>query len=160
MLDVLSERGQESVKQSRRALEIIGRNYVETKQDTASDIDGFFLGAANDIIAAYEIKSRDMSVSDLEESFNNEWLITYEKILKGAAISKALCIPFYGLLYLIPDDLVMVIRISDVNGDVVVPFRVVRSKTQATCNGGTANRINAYISMDSAKIYTAPQQKS
>lgn len=153
-LDVLSENGQLAVKQSRRALELLGCKYVETKQDTTSDIDGFFLNDANEVIACYEIKSRNNSLDDLENKFNDEWLITYDKIIKGAVIAKALQIPFYGVLYLVKDDTTLLIKIAGSNGEFIPNIRIERTKTQATCNGGTANRVNAYINMRSAKEYS------
>lgn len=151
-LDVLTENGQIAVEYSRKALNQIGKKYIETAQDTIADIDGFFI-KDNVIIACYEIKSRDMSLDTLENKFNNEWIITYDKILRGAAVAKALQVPFCGVLHLIPDNKTMLIKITDSNGEFCVPIRITRSKTQATCNGGTANRVNAYIDMEYSRIY-------
>ncbi len=151
-LDVLTENGQIAVNQSRRALELIGKKYVETKQDTIADIDGFFIHD-NEVIACYEIKSRKASLEELETRFNNEWIMTYDKVLRGAAISKALQIPFCGVLYLVEDDTAMLIAITDKTGEMVAPIRVERTKTQATCNGGTASRVNAFIDMGKARKY-------
>ena len=152
MLDVLTENGQEAVRQSRRALELIGKQYIETKQDTSANIDGFFV-FKNEVIACYEIKSRNTSLDELEGRFNNEWIMTYDKVMRGAAMAKALQVPFCGVLYLTQDDTAMLVMIADEAGDICVPMRVVRTKTQATCNGGTANRVNAYINMDSARKF-------
>ena len=151
-LDVLTENGQIAVEHSRRALELIGKKYVETKQDTTADIDGFFIHE-NNVIACYEIKSRNTTLDELEGRFNNEWIITYDKIIRGAAIAKALQVPFCGILYLVDDDISMLVKITDEIGELCVPIRVVRSKTQATCNGGSANRVNAYVNMDSARKF-------
>jgi hypothetical protein len=156
-LDVLTENGQIAVEHSRRALELIGKKYVETKQDTIADIDGFMLNKSNEIMACYEIKSRNTTLDELEGRFDNEWIITYDKIIRGAAIAKALQIPFCGILYLVNDDISMLVTIADEIGELCVPIRVVRSKTQATCNGGTANRVNAYVNMDSARKFFGKQ---
>ncbi len=153
-LDVLSERGKKAVEQLRDGLRMIGRQYVETRQDVEGDIDGFFLSAdGTTLAAAFEGKARNMSLSDLENRFDNEWLVTYEKIAKGAVISRSLRVPYFGVVYLVPDKTTLLVKLTDDHGNIVAPMRLGVTDTQATCNGGKATRTNAYVSMVSAKAY-------
>jgi hypothetical protein len=99
-----------------------------------------------------EIKAREMTEAELKR-FGNEWLVTFEKIQKGALIAKSLCVPFYGVLYLIPDQKTYLVKLTDEHGNIVAPMRLEVTETQATCNGGTALRTNAYVSVEGAKVY-------
>jgi len=48
-----------------------------------------------------------------------------------------------------------VVKAADEHGRITVPLRIEWTETQATCNGGQANRLNAYMSLKSAKIFRA-----
>ena len=153
-LDVLSPRGAEAVAQSRAGLALVGQQYVETQQDREGDIDGFFLSSdGREIVAAFEAKARDMTLEMLRTKFRNEWILTFDKIVRGAAIAKATRVPLLGVCYLIPSDTTLVIRLADEDGNIVAPCRIEMTKTRATCNGGTAIRSNAYVSMAKARAY-------
>jgi hypothetical protein len=153
-LDALSINGMKAIEQSRIGLSLIGREYVETRQDREGDIDGFFLSKdGKEIVAAFEVKARNMTLAQLQNQFKNEWILTFEKINKGSAISRSLCIPFFGVVYLIPDAVTLLVQLCDDKGNPATTFRVDNTETQATCNGGKASRSNAYISMKSAKQF-------
>lgn len=153
-LDVLSERGRQAVEDARVGLSYIGRQYVETPQETSADIDGFFLSRdTRSIAAAFEAKARDMTIEQLRGQFRNEWILTHDKIEKGAAIARALCVPFYGVCYLIPSEITLVIKIADPAGNVVADYRIDETRTKENCNGGSIIRKNAFIKMDRARIY-------
>jgi hypothetical protein len=152
-LDCLTEKGQEAIAHSRIGAQKVPRVFIETAQDKAGDIDGFFLDKdEKTIAAAVEIKARDMTEEELR-TYKSEWLVTFEKIQKGAHIAKSLCVPFYGLLYLIPDQKTYLIKLADDHGNIVAPMRLKVTETQANCNGGHAERTNAYICMKEAKVY-------
>ena len=57
------------------------------------------------------------------------------------------------VLYLVPDETVLVLRLTDAEGQFLVPYRTERTVTQKTVNGGTAQRLNAYLSMKTAAVY-------
>lgn len=152
-LDALSEKGKQAIAESRIGLSLIGREYVETRQDREGDIDGFFLGEGTAVVAAFEVKARNMTLEQLRTTFSNEWILTFEKINKGAAISRSLCIPFFGVVYLIPDRTTLLVKLTDDHGNIVAPVRLGVTETRATCNGGVANRTNAYINMSRAKVF-------
>jgi hypothetical protein len=46
---------------------------------------------------------------------------------------------------------VLLVRKLAEDGEFVVPMRIANTNTQATINGGIANRCNAYIDMTGAK---------
>ena len=155
-LDVLSKKGQKAIEESRIGLSLVGRQYVETSQEREGDIDGFFLSQnGTTLAAAFEAKARDMTLSQLRNQFGGEWLVTFEKIVKGAAISRSLCVPLFGVVYLIPDKTTLLIKLTDDHGNIVAPVRLAVTETKANCNGGMATRTNAYVSMDNAYIYRA-----
>lgn len=153
-LGVLSEKGQKAVEQARVGLSLIPRKYIETSQSREGAIDGFFLNDSGEYIAAaFEVKARDMTLERLNKSFAGEWLLTFEKIKKGAEVAKHLCVPFFGVVYLVPEDKTLLIKLTDDHGNIVAPMRLEVTPTQATCNGGSAMRTNAYISMHSARVF-------
>lgn len=155
-LDINTPRGQESLAQEQEMLEIIKRTaptfeFAQTPKDQSADVDGIVLKDRT-LVAVFESKCRNMSHSDLI-GFGNEWLITYEKLVKGASIARAFQIPFVGYLFLIPDKKVLSIILCNKNGDLIPKIRVERTETQKTCNGGLTTRTNAYISMETAKVF-------
>lgn len=154
-LDINTPKGKVAAIHQRTALEVIesatGYGFSMTADDDSADIDAIFTkdGFA---VAVAEVKSRDLTLSQLER-FGNEWLVTFTKIIAGSQMASMLRVPFVGILYLIPEQKVMTIRIADENGETCVPFRVDRTITQKTINGGRVSRVNAYIDMKNARIY-------
>lgn len=154
-LDINTPKGKVAAVHQRTALEILesatGYTFTMTADDDSADIDAIF---SKDGFAAAvaEVKSRDMTLKQLEK-FGNEWLMTFTKIISGSQMASMMRIPFVGILYLIPEQKVMTIQIADKNGETCVPFRVDRTLTQKTVNGGRVSRVNAYIDMRNARIY-------
>lgn len=87
-----------------------------------------------------------MTLSQLKRF--GSYLVSYSKIEKLIAISKSL--QCYGLLivYLIPDTKIVWCKVCDKQGNLLVDINRQTTSTQATCNGGTAIRDNAYIPFD------------
>lgn len=156
MLDINTPRGRKAAQLQAEALSIVtdacGVRFVTTSDIDSAFIDAMAINADNEVQAVAEVKSRDMTEAQLKR-FGNEWLLTYEKILHGALIAKYLRVPFIGVLYLIPDAKVMTIVIADKDGELIAPIRINRTETQKTINGGKIIRTNAYLNMDSARIY-------
>lgn len=154
-LDINTPKGKVAAVYQRTALEVLesatGYGFSMTADDDSADIDAI-LTKDGFAVAVAEVKSRDMTLSQLER-FGNEWLVTFTKIIAGSQMASMLRVPFVGILYLIPEQKVMTIRIADENGETCVPFRVDRTITQKTINGGRVSRVNAYIDMKNAKIY-------
>lgn len=156
-LDINTPRGQESLAQEQEMLAIIRRNapafeFAQTPKEYSADVDGV-VTKQNTLVAVFESKCRNMTQHDLSWNFDNEWLITYEKLVKGASIARAFQIPFVGYLYLIPDKKVLSTVICNKNGDLIPKIRIERTETQKTVNGGLVTRTNAYVSMETAKVF-------
>lgn len=153
-LDIATPKGQISLQQEQSMLAIIetghpGFRAIQTHKDKPADVDGFIVHGQS-IMAVFESKCRDMTREQLAK-FGNEWLVTFEKLQKGALIARALCVPLVGYLFLVPDKKVLSVRLTDERGNYLPKIRIERTETQATTNGGEIVRTNAYIDMSSAK---------
>jgi len=155
-LDVLSERGQESIEQENRAIEIfescyLSHRYVRTPKSQPPRLDGVVLQKGK-LYAVAECKCRPtLTYAQLFGQFGGEWLVTWSKVQAGLTAFELFNVGMIGLLYLLPDDVVLLVRIVDDNGHLVPKVRVAATETQRTINGGTIIRNNAYIDMSKAK---------
>lgn len=159
MLDILSKRGQQTVVDLNKAVAMWHRlnpgwMYIKTPEDSDSPIDAVLVDSEGVIRGAVETKCRyGITFGAFKNTFKNEWLITMAKIIAAADVAKGLRVPLVGFLYLVEDETLLVQRISDKDGNFTAAFRCEVTQTQATCNGGVANRANAYINMAQSKKY-------
>ena len=122
--------------------------YCPTNKTTASIIDAVLVRRLDGVVIGIaETKCRTCDLDQFINEFKSEWLLTFEKILEARKISDALGVPFIGLLYLVPSDVLLMRRIYDPERGWVTPFRVEQTITQATVNGGSVVRANAFIDM-------------
>ena len=163
MLDINTAKGRVAAQQQVEALKIIshhcGTYFVTTSDTDAACVDAFAIGEDGSIEAVAEIKSRGMTRHQLEQ-YGDEWLVSFDKIKNGMELAKMLRVPFIGVLYLVPDGLVMTVVIANKRGDIVVPMRINRTETQKSINGGLTVRTNSYINMRSAKCYRAQEYET
>jgi hypothetical protein len=155
MLDVNSPKGQESLEHELRAVQLWNSHYTEytyvhTPKNGPALVDAVICDNDCNVVAVVEQKSRNMSLEQLQ-NWNNEWLITFEKIEAGRYVANSLGVPFIGFLYLIPDDLLITKQLSNANGEWTCNFRTALTETQETINGGKIVRENAYIDLKEAK---------
>lgn len=154
-MDATTENGIKAIQQARAGLIATGIPFVETPQDEPADVDGFFLNAdETEVVACFEAKARSMSLAELKE-MGGEWLMSAQKVVKGREMARRLRVPFYGVLYLVPDKITMLVLIADKDGEIACGIRYAVTETQATCNGGTARRKNAFIDMKQSKRWRA-----
>ena len=151
-MDILTEKGQQSLRHEEKMLNYIKEKYnskiIETNKDRPALCDGFLV--RNGIImAVFESKCRNATIEDFNKW--GSWLVTYKKIDSLAWMSNKLCIPALGFLYSIPDDVILMWHITDSQGNYKFEFRVEKTITQATINGGKAERENAYLPIDKAQ---------
>lgn len=151
-LDILTEKGQKSLAYEEKMLNIISSRYagsiIETDKTCPAKCDGFL--TKNGILTGvFESKCRDISSSQMEQW--GTWLITNEKVEELALLSKMLCVPFFGFLYCIKDDVVFVFEITNSKGMYNFKFDVKKTITQETINGGQAERLNAFLPMSEAQ---------
>ena len=152
-LDCNSTKGRHYIAEQNKSCEIISRKYgvdvFITPDDSASDVD-CLLYKNKKLVGIAEIKSRNMSHEQLKKF--GDYLITFEKLLKGRDLSIKLNVPFLLFVSLLEDNKIIYWKITDKNGNFIVPFACKNTQTQATCNGGNTERFNAYIGLESAKI--------
>jgi len=150
-LDINTPRGQESVQEEAQMLTILENAYplsqfIHTPITSAALIDGFII-RDGELKGLYESKCRRESVESFRSNYNNEWMISHHKINSGAQLSKSLCVPLWGFLYLVNDAQVIAIKITDDLGNYVHPMRIERRKTSKCCNGGTMLDTCIFISL-------------
>jgi hypothetical protein len=155
MLDVNSPKGQESLEHELRAVQLWSHHYsdytyVHTPKNGPALVDAVIVDNDTNVVAVVEQKSRNMSLEQLQK-WNNEWLITYDKIEAGRYVANSLGVPFIGFLYLIPDDLLITKQLSNAQGEWTCEFRTALTETQETINGGLITRENAYVDLTGAK---------
>jgi len=156
-MDINTPRGQSALAYEHECIEAFCNLYpdyhfLETDKNEPAAIDGFFyLHKRNWVDCAVEVKTRDMTTEQLMCDYGNEWLVSYDKILKGQHLSELICTPFIGMLYLIPEKKILTIKLTDNRGKFLVDFDVRKTKTQECINGGEKIVNNAFIPMDTAK---------
>lgn len=160
-LDIMTPKGQETLRQEKVCAAIFehyaaawGLSYIRTKKDMPCRFDAYLV-RDGEIVAAVEQKSRAMSRWQLAR-FKDEWLVTYDKILAASKHAAELYVPLLGFMYLIPDRLLLVVKLTDKHGNFMVDVRQQRSVTQRTCNGGKIERLNGYIPMATAYPMACP----
>lgn len=157
-LDINTKKGQQSLEDERVAAlfleQSLGISYIETPKDSPAKVDAILMHN-NKMFGVAETKCRyNLTLDKFQKVFNNEWLVTKEKIDTGIRIAESLGVCFYGILYLVNDGKILVQRISQSTGDLAVSINNKITKTQKTINGGKIDRLNSYIDMSKAKIYT------
>ena len=155
MLDVNTPKGQQSLQHELRAVELWNYHYpqftyVHTPKDGSALVDAVICDNEANVCAVVEQKSRNMSLEQLQK-WDNEWLITFDKIEAGRYVGKALGVSYIGFLYLIPDDLLITKQLANAKGEWTCDFRTAITETQETINGGKIERLNAYIDLTEAK---------
>jgi hypothetical protein len=158
-LDCNTPRGRVWVEKQREAVRECEKAWgvaaSQTPDDRESPVDVLFTrDGAVTMIA--EVKARDMSMAQLQRF--GSYLVTLEKLKKGAAMAKQLCVP-YRLIVKLTDATVWW-DVADSEGRKVVELDRRRTLTQATCNGGQANRVNAYLSLARMRQLEPPQPKA
>lgn len=155
-MDILTPRGHLTLEQEQSALALFTEKFpdykvVETPKDKPADIDGFIVRGTS-LTAGFEVKCRNMTAHELKNQFGNRWLVTADKLERGANICRGLCIPFKGFLYLVPDNMLIIQTIWAPDQGYHQDIDYIQSETQATVNGGRTLRLNAYISVDNATV--------
>lgn len=111
-----------------------------------SEVDGFCI-KDNEFNYVYEIKVRDISQNHLEQHYQNEILISKSKIDAGVQLSKICNIPFIIFIYCLQDGKLLIKRITDDKGNIIVVNRIETTKTKKNIEGGEALRPNYFIQM-------------
>ena len=161
-LDVNTTKGLESLADERLAVAILGQNfphlqYCDTPKAKPAVVDAVLIKAGS-IYAVVETKCRPaVTLAKLQGEWKNQWLVTFEKIIAGAKIAEALQVPFFGFLFLPAEKALLVQQIWNPEAGFAAEMNIKRTITQATTNGGSIERSNAYIDMGAARIYRSPE---
>ena len=155
-MDILTPKGQETLAQEREAISLFlqsfpGFEFIETPKDTPADIDGFITRDGK-IISGVEIKCRNMTVDVLDTKYKYQWLVTADKLDRGVSVCERLGTDFRGFLYLVPDKMLFIVPIFSYKDGWLIEPEYEMTKTQATVNGGHAERLNAYVDVSKAKV--------
>lgn len=146
-LDILTEKGQKTLLEENLVIEKLKNRWkvevINTNKDDCAAIDNILV-RDNTTVAICEVKCRQLTRNQLT-SYGNTWLITHQKLKEGAQLSRLLRVPFIGVLYLVPEDLVLYWKITDNDGKFQFEFDVRDTETQRTVNGGLIVRENAYL---------------
>ena len=153
-LDINTEKGQETLVYEQKLIDIVHR-YKEGIEIKPTDkkgiavVDGIIYNNG-ELLGVSEHKCRNLTLKELKEL--KTWLITYEKLKKARFISKLLHCHLYGLVYLVPDNLVLKWHIANRKGEFLFDFNVYYSETKRSVNGGRIHRFNAYLPVKHAEI--------
>ena len=154
-LDINTPRGQVTLADELAAIKLFEgsyptTSYIKTAKDNCSIIDGM-IEKEQTLIGIVETKCRyNLTADDFAKKFGSQWLVTFDKIEGGRRLADALLVPFWGFLYLVDDSVLLAKKLYDPKTGWATSFEVRKSETQANCNGGKANRDNAYINMRGA----------
>jgi hypothetical protein len=152
-LDINTTKGQISLSQEEQMLDTLRLAYPDhqfysTPKQKAAPYDGIIV--QDDVIAGiYESKCRNLTRAQLR-GYDDQWILTAAKFLKCIERAREIFVPFYAFVYLVPDRTVLVLQITDEHGNILPEYTIEKTETQATCNGGTALRDNAYIDVSTA----------
>ena len=160
-LDVLTQRGQESVRQEAHAVSLLcakhpSYSYLHTPKHLPADVDAVLLkdGVIDSIV---ETKCRDCTLEQFMGAFKGQWLVTFDKVIKARDIATRMGVSLTGFLYRAKSDVLLIQRITLPDGTFIPRMVVETTETQRTINGGKAIRTNAYIDMQAAKQIRAGQ---
>jgi hypothetical protein len=120
ILNCQKPKGLESLRQNKIALKAIERDtvlrFLPIADDKPSRIDGFILNQNSDTITGiYEIKSRSYGLEKLRSTYGNDWMISWSKLQAALEITKHTKLPFFGILHLEPDGIVLMVEIFNEN---------------------------------------------
>lgn len=98
-----------------------------------------------------EIKSRRNAgevIIDRGYVKKNGYLVTFNKIKYGSMASAFYKVPFFLIVNLLNDNVILIWQITDHVGNYTIDFKTIDTKTQKTCNGGEIVRRNAFLPYD------------
>jgi len=156
-MDILTPRGQESRKWEDRAVEIWSSHYPDiiyasTDKDTPCVVDAVLV-KNNNVIGVVEQKSRpSISFVDFIVTYEKRWLVTQQKLDNASLVAQSLHTSLVGFLYFPTADVLLVKTLWKNGKGWATDIVTMKTRTQATINGGSAVRDNAYIDMTGALV--------
>jgi len=155
-LDCTTPRGQVYIAHQMGCLDRLNKAWkvqiITTDGSDMADVDAVAV-RDNCVSAVMEVKSREMDLAQLRRF--GSYLITFEKLLKLRAVAAALRVPGLVVVSLLKDQTTVFWKICDREGGLLVGLESKVSRTQATCNGGSVDRYNAYLSLEDMQVIPA-----
>lgn len=156
-LDVLSPKGQQSVRDESAAAALFearypAYRYVETPKHMPAAVDAILLhdGVMRCVV---ETKCRyDCDLDKFNGQYRSQWLVTFDKVIAAKAVAGSLSLAVVGFLYIVPSKTLLVQQLVDAQGMFTASMQIKATSTQATTNGGKIVRANAYIDMSKALV--------
>jgi len=157
-LDINTPRGQQTLSDEAKAVQIFHARYpqwkyIDTDKRTMAKADGLLL--CDDKLEGLVLTScrYHCTLATFQLNWNWEWLVTWRKLALGALLGRHLQTSLIGFLYIVDEDLLLIKRLFDPLKPVGQQWTKMRTEltaTQATCNGGSIVRRNAFIKIDHA----------
>jgi len=149
-LDIATPKGQISLQDEQIVARWFDRKeghvYAQTPKDSPVKIDALLIRDGN-LVGLAETKCRyDIDLAGFKTRYKNEWLITAEKVESSLKLAEQFCVPLYGFLYLVKNDVLLIQNLS--KAKMYKKF----TETQKTTNGGKIVRENSFVSMENALI--------
>jgi hypothetical protein len=162
-MDILTPKGQRTACDERVAAEIFrvctGCSYVHTPKDKPAKVDAVIVSQVGQMVGVVETKCRyGLTRQQLRHGWNDEWLVTMEKLDEGREAARLLGVPLFGFLFLVEEARLLTKVIASPEGQYCCKLRVDQTETQATVNGGKATRANAFVDMSDAKEWTLTKE--
>jgi len=156
-MDIKTPKGRQTLADEAKAASLFSTvypqfTYCQTPKDAPATVDAILV-QDGEIRAVVETKCRyDMTFVQLLVEREAQYLISFRKILTGQVVSKHLGVPFLIFVYLVPQDILIVTKITDDSGEIVCKMQVTERLTQRTVNGGTIRKTVALIDMENSKV--------
>ena len=156
-MDIKTPKGRQTLDDEAKAASLFSTrypqySYCETPKDEPASVDAVLV-QNKQIRAVVETKCRyDMTFVQLITDREAQWMISFDKIIKGKTVSAHLGVPFLGFLYLVPQDILIVTKITDERGEIVCKMSVTERLTQRTVNGGTNRKTIALINLENSRV--------
>jgi hypothetical protein len=156
-MDINTPKGRQTLADEAKAASLFSTvyphfTYCETPKDEPANVDAVLV-KDKEIFAVVETKCRyDMTFVQLIVDREAQYLISFDKILKGKVVSHHLGVPFLIFVYLVAQDILIVTKITDSSGEIVCKMQVTERLTQRTVNGGTIRKTVALIDLENAKV--------
>ena len=147
-MDILTPKGQEAARQEERAAQLFeqmfpGYTYINTPKNKPAVVDAAIVGGKQ-VVAVAETKCRNVTMKQFTD-WERTWLVTFDKIVAARQYAVSTGVPLLGLLYLVPEDLLLVQRLFHPDGTPATEFHVSITSTAKTVNWGSATRANAFL---------------
>lgn len=160
-MDALTPKAAPAMREEMHAAQALlaatGLRYVHTPKHKPARVDAIIASVeeteAGRVITAEavaEMKCRTLTLDEFRGRCAGELLVTFDKLVAGRDAARMLRVPFWLLLWLAADRALLRLTIADAAGEFVAAFRAANTLTSATINGGTENRVNAYVDFGNA----------